>query len=670
VATCTISNDDISPTLTVRKTIVNNNGGTVEDPNAFGLKVDDVSVLHGASNPFDVGNHTVSEDGLPGYIPENWSGDCDPDGTITLTLGQNATCSITNDDTNGTNLTLVKKVINDNGGGARGSDWILSAAGPTPISDIGPTVSSGTGFAAGSYKLSESSGQAGYDASDWVCVGGTQDNADTITLALGEAATCTITNDDISPTLTVLKTITNDNGGTIKDPDLFDLKVDNVSVLHGASNTFDAGNHTVSEDNLTGYFPGDWSGDCAPDGSITLALGQNATCNVRNDDVPPTLNLIKTVVNNNGGTTPASAWILHATGPTSLFGTGPSVSSGASFAAGSYNLSESGGPAGYDASDWVCVGGTQVNADTITLAIGEVATCTISNDDIPPTLTVLKTIINDNGGTITSPKAFGLKVDGGSVLHGAINTFDAGNHTVSEDGLPGYQPGFWGGDCNPDGGITLALGQDATCTITNDDTDSTSLTLLKQVINDNGGDASGSAWTLSAAGPTPLSDSGPKVSSGSGFVAGSYRLSESGGPAGYGASDWVCVGGTQDNANTITLSLGEAATCTIKNDDISPTLMVLKTIINNNDGTVNDPNAFGLKVDDGSVLHGASNTFNAGSHTVSEDGLPGYQPDTWGGDCNSNGSITLALGQNATCTITNDDIDPNEVIFDDGFESN
>ena len=97
------------------------------------------------------------------------------------------------------------------------------------------------------------------------------------------------------------------------------------------------------------------------------------------------------------------------------------------------------------------------------------ATCTISNDDISPTLTVLKTIINDNGGTITNPKAFGLKVDGGSVLHGVSNTFDAGNHTVSEDGLPGYEAGSWGGDCNADGSITLVPGQTATCNITNND---------------------------------------------------------------------------------------------------------------------------------------------------------------------------------------------------------
>ena len=195
-----------------------------------------------------------------------------------------------------------------------------------------------------------------------------------------------------------------------------------------------------------------------------------------------------------------------------------------------------------------------------------------------------------------------------------------------------------------------------------------SLTLIKQVINNNSGGAFASEWTLSAAGSTPFSGSGPNVSSGAGFAAGTYNLSESG-PAGYQASDWVCVGGTQNNANTITLAVNESATCTITNDDIAPTLKVVKTIINDDGGTVTDPNAFGLKVDGNPVLHNVTNIFDAGNYMVSEDGLPDYYENrAWGGDCNSNGSINLGVGMNATCTITNDDIDLSDIIFRNGFE--
>lgn len=98
----------------------------------------------------------------------------------------------------GTSLTLVKQVINNNGGTALESDWTLNADGPTPLSDSGPVVESGKGFAPGTYDLSESGGSGGYNASAWVCDGnGSQDDDDTITLAMGQSATCTIINDDI-----------------------------------------------------------------------------------------------------------------------------------------------------------------------------------------------------------------------------------------------------------------------------------------------------------------------------------------------------------------------------------------------------------------------------------------------------------------------------------------
>jgi len=100
-----------------------------------------------------------------------------------------------------------------------------------------------------------------------------------------------------------------------------------------------------------------------------------------------------------------------------------------------------------------------------------------------------------------------------------------------------------------------------------------SLTLIKKVTNNNGGSAVPANWTLTATGPTGFSGNGPSVSSGANFEAGSYDLSESGGPAGYAASDWVCTGGTQ-NARTITLAQGEAATCTITNDDIGSAFQI------------------------------------------------------------------------------------------------
>ncbi|MBI1754820.1 hypothetical protein HYR65_00875, partial [Candidatus Azambacteria bacterium] len=179
-------------TLTVTKIVVNDNGGTkvVAD---FPLFIDGFSVTSGVASTTSADLHTVSETSQAGYTG-TISGDCAANGTITLTAGQNKTCTITNDDIT-PSLTLNKVVVNDNGGAATTTDWTLTATGPTSISGAGATSSDAT-FSAGTYTLSES-GPAGYAASDWVCTGtGTQTATSTVALALGQTALCTITNDD------------------------------------------------------------------------------------------------------------------------------------------------------------------------------------------------------------------------------------------------------------------------------------------------------------------------------------------------------------------------------------------------------------------------------------------------------------------------------------------
>ena len=81
--------------------------------------------------------------------------------------------------------------------------------------------------------------------------------------------------------------------------------------------------------------------------------------------------------------------------------------------------------------------------------------------------------------------------------------------------------------------ITLAVGEEGICTFVNDDQPA-QLTLVKTVTNDNGGTAPPTAWTLAAAGPTPISGATGSTTVTNAIVnAGTYTLSESGGPAGY-----------------------------------------------------------------------------------------------------------------------------------------
>jgi len=121
------------------------------------------------------------------------------------------------------------------------------------------------------------------------------------------------------------------------------------------------------------------------------------------------------------------------------------------------------------------------------------------------------------------------------------------------------------------GSVTLAPGDSVTCTITNTGSAApqpvpAQLTLVKVVDNALGGAAVAADWTLSAAGPTPLS--GPGGASGP-VTAGTYALSESAGPAGYTASLWSCPTKTV-TAGSVTLAAGDSVTCTITNTGAAP----------------------------------------------------------------------------------------------------
>jgi len=176
------------------------------------------------------------------------------------------------------------------------------------------------------------------------------------------------------------------------------------------------------------------------------------------------------------------------------------------------------------------------------------------------------------------------------------------------------------------------------------------LHIIKTVVNDNGGTATSSDFTLSVAGINVSTSSffGSAVGVDVTLDAGTYEVTEPVVPTGYSQT------GSGDCSGTI--AVGETKTCTITNDDIAPHLIVNKIVINDNVGTkvISD---FSLFIDGGSVISGVVSTTTIGLHTVSETADSGYVA-TIGGDCVEDGTITLALGDVKTCTITNDDITP------------
>ena len=663
--TCTFVNTKRAH-LIVIKHVVNDNGGSAVASN-WQMHVksggSDIagSPFAGAESPgvskeIVPGSYNVSETGGPAGYALTYSGDCNASGDVSVPAGQTKTCVLTNDDV-APQLTVIKHVVNDNGGSAVASNWqmhVKSGGSDISGSPFAGAESPGVtkSVSVGSYNVSETGGPSGYALS----YSGDCDSSGNVTVALGQTKTCVLTNDDQAPGLTVIKHVVNDNGGSaVASQWQMHVKSGGTDIpgspfagaeSPGVTKSVNAGTYNVSESGGPAQYTLSYSGDCDGQGNVTVGPGQSKTCVLTNDDNPAHLRLVKTVVNDNGGTAKPSDFTLSANGPTPISGTSP-VSSNVN--AGSYTLSETNLP-GYTAGAWSCqFGGTFTAPNTISLGVGQSATCTVSNDDQPAHLIVKKVVVNDNGGTKVASD-FSFQVNGGAATSFEADgqndmTVNAGTYNVTEPGVSGYTTSY--DDCSD---IHLGVGETATCTITNDD-NAAHLTLVKEVVNDNGGTAVAADWVVSASGPTPISGNGAA----NGDVdAGSYSLSESGGPDGYTAGDWSCDGGTQDGAS-VSLALGESATCTITNDDNPATLIVKKVVVNDNGGT-KVASDFSFQVNGGAAQKFEADGQNdlsvdAGTYNVTEPGVAGYTTTYQGCD-----AIDLAVGETATCVITNNDV--------------
>ncbi|HLB68335.1 MAG TPA: hypothetical protein VJN63_07715, partial [Thermoplasmata archaeon] len=156
-----------------------------------------------------------------------------PSVTIDLDPGDTATCTFS--DTKAAALTVIKDVINDNGGTLGASDFTIHVtSGGVDVSGS-PALGSATGttfsLSPGTYVVAEDTPSAGYT---FVGITGDCAPSGSITLSAGDLKTCTLTNNDIQPLLTVVKIVINDNGG-LASPDDFDLMVDSTPVLSGAT---------------------------------------------------------------------------------------------------------------------------------------------------------------------------------------------------------------------------------------------------------------------------------------------------------------------------------------------------------------------------------------------------------------------------------------------------
>ncbi len=350
-------------------------------------------------------------------------------------------------------------MINDNGGTAEPGDWTLSAGGNNVT---GSPAGNQATDQAGTYALSET-GPTGYTLTSLTCDDDPGVEVSEVTVGLGQTVTCTFVNDDDAPSLILAKTVINDNGGTAVESD-WTLSAGGNDVTGspaGAEATNQAGTYALSETGPTGYTLTSLTCDDNPGvevTEVTLGLGEDVTCTFVNDDDEPSLTLVKVVDNgaNPGGTATEADFTLSATGPTGFDGPGPSVSNGASFDAGTYDLSEA-GPAGYLASDWDCVGGSQTDGDTVSVGLGEDVTCTITNTAMGMT-TLLK--LTDGQESQTMAWNFTLSGPGvdesdssppTTVDFGGVKLVPGEEYTLCETGIPSGWTLEWKVDTDGDG---------------------------------------------------------------------------------------------------------------------------------------------------------------------------------------------------------------------------
>lgn len=179
----------------------------------------------------------------------------------------------------------------------------------------------------------------------------------------------------------------------------------------------------------------------------------------------------KVVVNNNGGNNLVPDFNLYLDDGivASL------VLSGATstLPVGVYTVTET-GVAGYEA----IFSGDCDQDGNVTVESGETKYCTITNDDLPASITLIKNVVNNSGGTATAASNWRLKIDGVTVSNNSSRAVTSNApHTINETGRTGYTfvsisgTSSYGKSCPAvlGGSITLDEGETIVCTITNGD---------------------------------------------------------------------------------------------------------------------------------------------------------------------------------------------------------
>jgi uncharacterized repeat protein (TIGR01451 family) len=201
------------------------------------------------------------------------------------------------------------------------------------------------------------------------------------------------------------------------------------------------------------------------------------------------------------------------------------------------------------------------------------STDVVSPKEDPPLqgqLTVIDHVVNDNGGNAAAGD-FTIVVDGAQASpsmfqgdeQGTTVSVEPGDYKVGlEDGPAGYA-GSYSDGCSG----SIAAGESKTCTITENDSPA-HLTVVEDVVNNNGGTATASDFALAVKGgsPDPALFNGDAEGTDVTLDAGSYAVSQETALGYHTTLSPDCEG---------TIAPGQAKTCTVSNVDLAPIKLAL-----------------------------------------------------------------------------------------------
>ena len=489
-----LTTDDYSVTTTtppttgsikVTKTAVNGNG-TFNFTGSTGISAFSITTASGTGNytvsNLTPGTYTVTE----GTLASGWAKTADTCGSVTVTAGNTATCTVTNTytapPTTGS-IKVTKTAVNGNG--------TFNFTGSTGISAFAITTAGGTGsntitgLTPGTYTITEGALGTGWAK--------TADTCSSVVVTAGNTATCTVTNTYTAPpttgSITVTKTAVNGNG-TFNFTGSTGISAFSITTAGGTGNNtitgLTPGTYTITEGTLgTG-----WAQTSTTCGSVTVTAGNTANCTVTNTyTAPPTtgsIKVTKTAVNGNG--------TFNFTGSTGIFAFAITTSGGTgsntitNLTPGTYTITE-----GTLGTGWAQ---TSTTCSSVTVTAGNTAACTVTNTYTAPTGTgsikVTKTSVNGDGifnftGS-NGISAFSITTIGGTGSY-TISNLAPGTYAITEGALGTG----WAKTTDTCGSVVVAANSTAACGVTNTYTPVYTVTGTNVVLNPSAETASGSA---------------------------------------------------------------------------------------------------------------------------------------------------------------------------------